>query len=1310
MISGLFKRKVKSALIAGALLVAGNSYSQLGLSWSEMGPDDVAGRCRAMIIDNTDPTGNTMYAAGTSGGIFKSTDAANNWAPLNDQSASLIVSSMAQAPNGVIYVGTGETFARGGDGSGLTGFIGKGLYKFSPGATSITLVKDSALFGNINEVVVDPTSNNKIYVAGDRGLFVSTDAGATFALGNTTVSAMDVKVTPDGTVYYSEGTKTSSTSQVWKSVSGTVGTFSNITPTLTTNNGRIEIAVSPSNPNYVYISIAKKFTPSTLIGGGLYAFYASNDKGVTWKLIIYGTAQLDPLTSTTSSSSSFGDYCNTLVVDPTNPGSVYIAGYVIYNWRQISGAAFGTGGWTQIGTEFGAGIFPLFVHTKVHDIKFLPSNSKQYFIATDGGIYKTVSLTNDPYFWPTAFLPFNKGFNISQFNSVAYQNFPKNIAATGSPSLNPAAGVAGGTSGNGPCYLPGTLNTLQTSVGYTSVDSYQSDFSKLLPNALFVSNGYGSIQRSNDIANVPPSTFYDAPYKVGAAGGPGTTTFANEITPMRLWENYGNVAPPVDFAIVYDVPIKSTFVNTGKNTYSFAINSTRPQAAAKYDTVYITATSTKKEGMSNHPATYNYTVANTLPVGPTAVTANTVTSAVTFTVVNTRPNANIKYSSIVMTSTPIPTNIVAAQSVTFTPVYTGSVVTSVLTTATATDNAIFITATPSATPTDSMHFTFDIAPDNISLISFQFNYLPTQTQFVLATTRPSSICRYDTIAVKSTNPLQTFTILPKYDYNANVVSYAFLGTGGNTLAVGNNTVTPYASLTDSIRFTFNTAPLLSSLITVRTHLRYVQNITLVPTYSGSTVTAVAAIGSANTVSPINNFVYPLKSLTDSIRFYFKTKPDDSCTISSVVKLRYNSGDYVTVNNTDISNSFFKDSLLLTSTLTSNSIPPFVKIPLRKSARMAVGITAAVYVVKRPLNFAINPDWVKIAGKNSRPDSASGMPAKIYSNTPAVPILGAVTRLEWAVAGSELYFSTKVNDSTFYMYRTSHLNFIGDLSSADYSGIFSTDLDSVTLVRKSVPQRTTALGKFKYPITSISVLANNTGILVTTGGNYNKTSTVYSSIGDVRTANTNTVDNTTNFTDKTGTGLPKTPVYSSLYEMTNNTHVLVGTEQGIYSTLDITAPSPVWAQENVGASKLPNVPVFQIRQQTLPNWLSSNSGVIYVATHGRGLWSTDKYLAPYSIGVNEIQNNKAKFDSNIRLYPNPASDATTLWFNPLGDASYKITVYDLSGRLLFQESTVKLLEGEQLFTLNTTSLNSGVYFVNVTGTNNFNANAKFVISK
>ena len=102
---------------------------------------------------------------------------------------------MAQAPNGVIYVGTGETFARGGDGSGLTGFIGKGLYKFSPGATSLTLVKDSTLFGNINEVAVDPTSNNKIYVAGDRGLFVSTDAGTTFALGNSTVSAMDVKVT-----------------------------------------------------------------------------------------------------------------------------------------------------------------------------------------------------------------------------------------------------------------------------------------------------------------------------------------------------------------------------------------------------------------------------------------------------------------------------------------------------------------------------------------------------------------------------------------------------------------------------------------------------------------------------------------------------------------------------------------------------------------------------------------------------------------------------------------------------------------------------------------------------------------------------------------------------------------------------------------------------------------------------------------------------------------------------------------------------------------------------------------------------------
>ena len=180
MVSKFIKNQLKSAILLGALLAGGNMVAQLGLTWSEMGPNDIAGRCRSLMVSKADASGKTIYAGGVSGGVFKSIDGAANWTPVNDLSASLIVSSLAQSSNGsTIYFGTGEAFGRGGDGAGASGFIGSGLYKFTAttGTANITLVKDSSVFGNINEVALDNANN--IYVAGQKGLFISTDGGAT---------------------------------------------------------------------------------------------------------------------------------------------------------------------------------------------------------------------------------------------------------------------------------------------------------------------------------------------------------------------------------------------------------------------------------------------------------------------------------------------------------------------------------------------------------------------------------------------------------------------------------------------------------------------------------------------------------------------------------------------------------------------------------------------------------------------------------------------------------------------------------------------------------------------------------------------------------------------------------------------------------------------------------------------------------------------------------------------------------------------------------------------------------------------------
>lgn len=1086
MISKFIKTRFKSVLVLGALLAGSSINAQLGITWTEMGPNDVGGRSRAIIIDKNDPTHKTLYAASVSGGIFKSTDNGGNWQIINDQAQALNVSCMAQNSAGDIIFGTGETFGRGDNGGGFPSFIGTGLYKLTVSNGSVALISataDSSKFGNVNEIAI--SSGGNIYVAANKGLFTSTDGGSTFTQEaiSGTLAAMDVKLSKDEDVYFSAGYKDGTSSKVYFKSSAS-SSFTDITPSSITNRGRIEIAPSPVDNNYVYLSIAKQKT--TGLTGGLSAVLVSSDKGTTWKVISLGTAQFDPLSVPTPVSTymtyvGYGDYANTIVASKTNKEQVYLAGQFLYRWDQIVGNSLGQGDWTMIGNPAATGS-QLFLHSKIHDIKFSPTDPNVYFVATDGGLFRAAAPPTGFPLYYTPFMPINKNFRTGQFNSVAFPIYPLANQNTSNQTV-PYAGLAGGSMGSGLVYIPGYLNTTQTSNSFGTGDAGQSEFSKIVPKAVFNTSSYGVVTRSSDIDVTAPSSFYDNSYK-GGNGSPGNTTFANENTPMRLWENDANL----DSAIFYNETNTTSFTNNNATKISFVVKNSRQQTSTKYDSILISAVNT--------------------------------------------------------------------------------------------------------------------------------------------------------------------------------------GTAPST-----------------------------------------QTIQIIPTYSGNNLTGLTVLGDANTSATSNNTIFINANLKDSIRFTFNNPPQDPALITVTFKFRYDAGDTIKLENTDISGGFFNTTAVLTSSLGSGSSPfPLVKIPLAKSARMAVGISAksgdypSVFVVKRPLSFANNPDWVKIAGKNSRIDGPGGVPTSSIS-----PVLGTtVTRLEWSNDGTNIYFSTKANDTTFYLYRISHLEFIGDSSAMDYSGTFSSDIDSTsTAPRKKMSQRTTAIGKFRYPITGIAVLSNDTGILVTTGGYNNKTATVYMSNSNVRKMSMNNSDDS-NFNPKNGTTLPVIPAYTGIFEMNDNKRVLVGTENGIYSTTDITNSSPSWAKETGGGFPA-NIPVMQIRQQKIASYKCYNSGIIYVATAGRGLWSTDKYLTNYAIGIEENEQNLS-FNSNIKLFPNPANDAASLWFNAKGDASYKITVYDVSGRTLIDQTTGKLMEGEQLISLNTSKLNSGVYFVTITGTNNFNATTKMVIAK
>jgi len=82
------------------------------LKWDFLGPTNVGGRTRTLIIDPTDP--NVMYAGGVSGGVWKTTTGGAQWNAIGDELVNLAVNSLAMDPrdHNTLYAGTGEGYFR----------------------------------------------------------------------------------------------------------------------------------------------------------------------------------------------------------------------------------------------------------------------------------------------------------------------------------------------------------------------------------------------------------------------------------------------------------------------------------------------------------------------------------------------------------------------------------------------------------------------------------------------------------------------------------------------------------------------------------------------------------------------------------------------------------------------------------------------------------------------------------------------------------------------------------------------------------------------------------------------------------------------------------------------------------------------------------------------------------------------------------------------------------------------------------------------------------------------------------------------
>ncbi len=369
------------------------------IKWQFIGPTNVSGRMTD--VDVVTPKGEkyTIYVAGASGGVWKTTNEGTTWKPVFEYAPSTSIGDVTIAPSdhNIVWIGTGEANIF------RSSMAGAGVYK-STDAGKTWEYKGLAGTHTIPRIVIHPENSDVVYVASsghewtnnkERGVYRTLNGGENWDkifYINERTGAIDLVMDPSDTdtLYVATWERRRKKwndprnepdyngSGIYKTEDGG-DTWMQINKGLppAKYRGRIGIDTCRSNPNVLYAFI-DNYEPVGKVSKGETDSYGrpkkevikgatvfrTDNKGMSWRQVSEENNYMRSLSAT------YGWVFGQIRVDPNNENKIYVMGLAL-----------------NVSEDGGKTFRPLYgMHGDHHGLWIDPENSDYLVNVNDGGV------------------------------------------------------------------------------------------------------------------------------------------------------------------------------------------------------------------------------------------------------------------------------------------------------------------------------------------------------------------------------------------------------------------------------------------------------------------------------------------------------------------------------------------------------------------------------------------------------------------------------------------------------------------------------------------------------------------------------------------------------------------------------------------------------------------------------------------------------------------------------------------------------------------------------------------------------------